>query len=93
MQYLNYQSNFIRYSRKRFGLVKKLHKELHPGDELHSAVRRPACPTRWVLRRSLLSATRDEYDVLLQAMHYLAETADAKTAATARGFRDETYSF
>ena len=85
MQYLNYQSNFIRDSRKRFELVKKLHKELYPGDELHSAVRRPACPTRWVLRRSLLSATRDEYDVLLQAMHYLAETADAKTAATAWG--------
>ena len=61
--------------------------ELHPDDELNSAVRRPACPTQWVLRRSLLAATRDEYDVPLQVMHYLAETADAKTAAIARGFK------
>ena len=86
MQYLNSQSNFIRDSRKRYELVKKLHKELHPDDELNSAARRPACPTRWVLHRSLLAETRDEYDVLLQVMHYLAETAEAKTAATARGF-------
>ena len=42
--------------------------------------------TRWILRGKLLTATRNEYDVLLQAMHHLAETAEAKTAATARGF-------
>ena len=86
MQFLNSQSNFIRDSRKRFDLVRKLHSELHPDDELNSAVRRPACPTRWVLRSKLLSATRNEYDVLLQVMHHLAETAEAKTAATARRF-------
>ena len=93
MQFLNSQSNFIRDSRKRFDLVKKLHSELHPDDELNSAVRRPACPTRWVLRGKLLSATRNEYDVLLQVMHDLAETADAKTAATARGFELRLYQF
>ena len=86
MQFLNSQSNFIRDTRKRFDLVRKLHSELHPDDALNSAVRRPACPTRWVLRGKLLTATRNEYDVLLQAMHHLAETAEAKTAATARGF-------
>ena len=86
MQFLNSQSNFIRDNRKRFDLVRKLHNELHPDDELTSAVRRPPCPARWVLRGKLLSATRNEYDVLLQVMHHLAETAEAKTAATARGF-------
>ena len=86
MQFLNSQSNFIRDNRKRFDLVRKLHNELHPDDELTSAVRRPPCPARWVLRGKLLSATRNEYDVLLQVMHHLAETAEAKTAATARRF-------
>ena len=80
------QSNFIRDNRKRSELVRKLHSELHPDDELNSAVRRPACPTRWVLRGKLLSANRNEYDALLQVMHHLAETAEAKTAATARGY-------
>ena len=86
MEFLNSQSNFIRDSRKRFDLVRKLHSELHPDDELNSAVRRPACPTCWVLCGKLLSATRNEYDALLQVMHHLAETAEAKTAVTARGF-------
>ena len=93
MQYLNSQSNFIRDSCKRYELVRKLHKELHLDDELNSAVRRPACPSRWVLRRSLLAATRDEYDVLLQVMHYLAETADAKNSSYCKRFRAEAYSF
>ena len=42
-------------------------------------------PTRWVLRGKLLLATLDEYDVLIQVMESLADTADVKTAATARG--------
>ena len=66
--------------------MRKIHSELHPDDELNLAVRRPACPTRWLLRGKLLTATRNEYDVLLQAMHHLFETAESKPAATARCF-------
>ena len=60
MQFLNSQSNFIRDSRKRFDLVRKLNSELHRDDELNSAVQRQACRTHWVLRGKLLSATRNE---------------------------------
>ena len=86
MQYLYHQANFIHDSRKRLDLIKKFYHDLHQDDHLSADIRRPVCPTRWVRRGKLLPATLDEYDVLIQVMKSLADTAEVKTAAIARNF-------
>jgi len=85
MQFLDSTANFIRGSRKRFAVVKSLHQDLRPEVDLNVGVKRPVCPTRWVLRGSLVNAVYEEYEVLLNSMVSVSQNSDPKASTTAKG--------